>query len=103
MDTTGPNYTFGNSKCAIELYKMIQDDEKAMKKVGKFLRHYFFIVNNINKLDNDHTKVPLLNSWKFTNVQIWKDNYLYLDKGVKSRVNNLIIAKYRESIKKVRI
>jgi len=103
MDTSEPNYTFGNSKCAIELYDIIRDNPKSIKKVGKFLRHYFFIVNNINKLDNDHAKVPLLNSWKFTNVQIWKDNYIYLDKGVKTRVNNLIIAKYRESIKEVRI
>jgi len=103
MDTSEPNYTFGNSKCAIELYKMIQDDEKAMKKVGNFLKHYFFIINNINSIGDERSKVPLLNSWKFTNVQIWKDNYIYLDKGVKTRVNNLIIAKYRESIKKVKI
>lgn len=102
MEYTEEYYTFGNSKCAIELYDIIKNDSKAIKKVGNFLKQYFFIINNISKLEDERAKKPLLISWHQTNLKILENDYQYLHKDVKSRVRNLIVAKNRISIKNVR-
>ena len=86
--------TFGNSKAAIDLIKILNDNynEAVNRKVSKILSSYFDGVKDLRNLKTHKFKIS----------SMWRDQYIKktkefnFDYSIESRIRNLIIAKFRD-------
>jgi hypothetical protein len=94
MRKTLDNGTYGNSKCAYDLVTILNDynDQKFIRKTGSILHDYFIGVNDIVK--TTQITETLLKYWKHEFVS--RANNSKLPTDIKTRLCNLISAKYKE-------
>lgn len=92
--------TYGNTKCAHDLVDILNNlqENKSNRLVGRIMNDYFSGVVDIMKTEN-YTET-LLKMW----VEKYRKrtNESNLDIGIKTRINNLIVARYRSEMKKVK-
>lgn len=92
--------TYGNSQCAHDLVDILNKsgNTKSLRTVARIMQDYFTGVRDI--LKTEHFTETLLKMWVKKHTE--RTNNASLDIDVKTRVNNIIVAKYREELKKLK-
>ena len=92
--------TFGDSQCAHDLVDIMNSESgtKTSRIVGRILADYFSGVKDIMK--TEHITETLLKMWVKKHID--RSNNSGVNKDIITRVNNLITARYRIELKKIK-